>query len=446
MQFSKYTIFSEIHDSGNSFLVNPLTGEADILDSRTAEKIRQGEYENPGEMKDKGYLVDPEEEKKLYMSRYLDFIDSRDSDEIQIFFVPSYQCNFNCSYCYQSGYDPAKQDLSPQVLEAFFQYVDREFAGRSKYITLFGGEPLLPDRHTRNNVELLLQGAKERNLSVAVVTNGYSLESYIPLLKDGYIREIQVTLDGVGEAHDRRRPLMGGRSSFDEIVHAIDAALKAGLPINLRMVVDRENIDELPKLARFAIDRGWTASPLFKTQLGRNYELHYCQSNQKRLYNRIDMYQDIYSQLEQYPHILEFHRPAFSLSRFLWENGDLPDPLFDSCPGTKTEWAFDYTGRIYSCTATVGKEEEQLGTFYPEVTLKQDIIDQWQERDVTTIEKCRGCNLQLACGGGCGSVAKNQNGSLNSPDCRPVRELLELGISAYFEKGWLDDTEASCCG
>jgi len=441
MQFSKYTIFSKIHNSDNYFMVNPLSGEADILDPQTAEGIRKGQYDNPEEMKEKGYLVDPEEEKKLYMSRYLDFIDNRDSDEIQIFFVPSYQCNFNCTYCYQSGYDPLKQDLAPQVLDAFFAYVDREFAGRDKYITLFGGEPLLPDQNTRRNVEMLLKGAKERNLSVAIVTNGYSLESYVPLLKDAFIREVQVTLDGVGEAHDKRRPLLGGQSSFDKIVQGVDAALEANLPINLRMVVDKENIQELPKLARFAIDRGWTASPLFKTQLGRNYELHYCQSNQNRLYNRIDMYEDIYNLLEQNPHILEFHRPAFSLSRFLWENGDLPDPLFDSCPGTKTEWAFDYTGRIYSCTATVGKEEEQLGTFYPEVTLKQDIIDEWQERDVTTIEKCKGCNLQLACGGGCGSVAKNQNGSVCSPDCRPVKQLMELGMSAYFEKGWLDNTE-----
>jgi uncharacterized protein len=107
--------------------------------------------------------------------------------------------------------------------------------------------------------------------------------------------------------------------------------------------------------------------------------------------------------------------------------------LYDSCPGTKTEWAFDYTGSIYSCTATVGKKEEALGTFYPTVTKKEDLIDQWQDRDVTSIKECTSCNLRLACGGGCASVAFNRTGQLLSPDCRPVKALLEMGISTYFK-------------
>jgi hypothetical protein len=30
-------------------------------------------------------------------------------------------------------------------------------------------------------------------------------------------------------------------------------------------------------------------------------------------------------------------------------------------------------------------------------------------------------------------VAKNNTGKICSADCRPVKELLELGFSAYFE-------------
>jgi uncharacterized protein len=146
------------------------------------------------------------------------------------------------------------------------------------------------------------------------------------------------------------------------------------------------------------------------------------------------MYEKLYEFCIKYPHILEFHKPAFSITRFLWENGELPDPLFDSCTACKSEWAFDYTGNIYSCTATVGKEDESLGTFYPEVKLNTDIVAQWQLRDVTEIPECKDCNLQLVCGGGCGSVAKNRTGKICSPDCRPISELLELGFSAYLDE------------
>jgi uncharacterized protein len=205
------------------------------------------------------------------------------------------------------------------------------------------------------------------------------------------------------------------------------------MPVNLRMIVDKDNIAFLPALADIAIEKGWTKHPNFKTQLGRNYELHSCQENQKALFSRMEMYEDIYQLLKQHPQIIEFHKPAFSISKFLSENGELPSPLFDACPACKTEWAFDYTGQIYSCTATVGKAGEELGTFWPEVSLHKERIEAWQERDVLNIPECRNCNLQLACGGGCGSVAKNKAGHCNSPDCRPVKELMELGFSYYFK-------------
>jgi uncharacterized protein len=138
--------------------------------------------------------------------------------------------------------------------------------------------------------------------------------------------------------------------------------------------------------------------------------------------------------LKGHPEVLEFHKPAFSISKFLFENGELPSPLYDSCPGTKTEWAFDYAGSIYSCTATVGKQGEALGSFFPDISKKEALIEQWEERDVTSIPACSECNLRLACGGGCASVALNATGKILAPDCRPVRELLELGIATYFKK------------
>jgi uncharacterized protein len=422
MQLSKYNISGKLRGSGTGFILNLLTRQADLI-------------EDPDAPMSPGYLLEPEEESRLYRTAYLDFLQRRDAAEIQLFFVPWYTCNFACSYCYQEGYAAEPKALSPGVVDAFFGYARTRFAGRKAYVTLFGGEPLLPGKQARSAVERFLSAASRAGLSTAVVTNGYALADYIELLKGSSIREVQVTLDGMGETHDRRRPLKGGQPTFQRVVEGIDAALDGGLPVNLRAVLDRDNIDGLPELSRFAIERGWTANRLFKTQLGRNYELHTCQANPGSLYSRVEMYEKIYALVGQHPEILEFHKPAFSLSKFLWENGELPDPLFDACPGCKSEWAFDYTGRIYSCTATVGKDGEELGTFFPAVSIDTEKIAAWEERDVTAIPECRSCGLQLACGGGCGAVAKNRTGHLLAPDCRPVRELLEMGISLYNRQG-----------
>jgi uncharacterized protein len=419
--------------------MNLLTGSADILSSEDAEKVKAIQTDNSfpyndfvRELAGKGYLMDSDEEARLYRKKYLDFIDSRDKDEIQLFFITNYSCNFACSYCYQDQYNNPKQELGTELIDSFFHYIQSEFAVRKKYITVFGGEPLLNNPKQRTLLKYLIKNAVESNLEICFVTNGYTLQEYIPLLKSGKIREIQVTLDGTEAIHNKRRFLKGGAGTFDKIVSGIDACLENCIPVNLRMVADKENIDNLPELAQLAIDRGWTKSPCFKTQIGRNYELHHCQSASDKLFSRVSLFERIYDLIKQHPHILQFYKPAYSVSKFLFENGELPDPLFDSCPACKSEWAFDYTGKIYPCTATVGKVEESIGTFYPSITRNTELIDEWERRDITAIEECKDCNLQLACGGGCGSVAKNKTGNICSTDCRPVKELLEIGFSAYF--------------
>ena len=431
MQLSKHNILTRIHGDARWLLVNILSGQADILSAGDGERLARGEVTDADSLAAKGYLVDPEDEARRYRQAYLDFVETRETDEIQLFYVPSYACNFGCSYCYQDEYAPPPGGDGAAVLDAFFRYVDDTFAGRSKYVTLFGGEPLLPSASARRTVERMVQETAARGLDLAIVTNGYSLESYVDMLRAGRIREVQVTLDGPQPIHDARRGLKGGGGTFERVVAGVDACLAAGLPVNLRSVLDRDNVQAFAELAHFAIDRGWTENPNFKTQIGRNYELHHCQSDRARLYSRLELFQDLQRLVEQDPEILRFHKPAFSVARFLFERGELPAPLFDSCPACKTEWAFDYTGRIYSCTATVGKHDEILGTFWPERRLARERVAAWEERDVLGIAQCSTCPSQLACGGGCGAVAKNTCGRVDAADCRPVPELLGLGASVY---------------
>ena len=440
MQYSNHNIFSKIRDSENHFIINLISKNADILSPQVAEEL-SGIKENGmhdtmhlSEFIEKGYVADEKAESIKYKNAYLDFIDSRDSDEVQLFFVPNYSCNFACTYCYQDAYTNANSEVTTEIVDAFFNYIRQYFANRKKYITVFGSEPLLNSPKQKEMITYFISKANEHGLELSFVTNGYTLKDYVDIIKSGNTREVQITLDGTETVHNSRRFLKNHEGTFNRIVEGIDACLQNNITVNLRVVVDKENIEDLPLLSQFAIDKGWTKHENFKTQIGRNYELHHCSSSPEKLFSRISLYEKLYALIQEYPHIIEFYQPSYSISKFLFENGELPDPLFDACPACKTEWAFDYTGRVYSCTATVGKEDEALGTFFPEVTLQDDIVEQWQSRDVTEISGCSECSLQLACGGGCGSIAKNRTGAICSTDCRPVKELLELGFSTYADK------------
>ena len=139
----------------------------------------------------------------------------------------------------------------------------KEFASRRKYITIFGGEPLLNSPRQKDLINYIINKSVEADLSLCFVTNGYHLEEYIPVLRKGKIREVQVTLDGTESVHNNRRFLKGGGGTFEKIVKGIDACLKENIDVNLRMVIDKENIDNLSDLAQFAIDKGWTKSRSF---------------------------------------------------------------------------------------------------------------------------------------------------------------------------------------
>ncbi len=440
MKPSAHNLFARVPGKEVWLIANPLYGTADLLSREEAAAYKARTFEDDGPWARRGYLVDPDEEAERFNAAYLAFLKEREQEELQLFYAPTYACELDCRYCYQDGYRAAEA-APPEVLASFFRYVDQTFGNRRKYLTLFGGEPLLKGDASRRTVARFLASAAKRGLETAVVTNGYRVSDYLDILRGARIREIQVTLDGLRAVHDARRPLKDGGGTFDRIVAGVDQLLAHDIPVNLRVVVDRENIDQLPKLAELAADRGWTAHAGFKTQIGRNYELHHCSRSPEALFDRLSLAAHLAALIEELPTFKAFHAPAFHFARHLGETGAMPAPVFDACPGAKTEWAFDYTGRIYSCTATVGKLDEALGTFHPEVRLDDDRVFEWQDRDVLAIDACRDCGARLVCGGGCGAVAKNRQGSLLAPDCRPVAEIGALGAPVYLPLDEGDDSK-----
>src|SRR5512142_386048 len=145
MQPSRFNIVGPIAGTNAFYIVNLLTGHADELDAKEVAQLTRSAGDYAEAFVERGYVVEPVEEERRYRKAYLDFLDGRDTDEIQLFYVPSFACNFDCSYCYQKSYEAPKAIEQAATLDAFFAYIDREFAGRKKYVTLFGGEPLLPN-------------------------------------------------------------------------------------------------------------------------------------------------------------------------------------------------------------------------------------------------------------------------------------------------------------
>ena len=449
MRLSRHAILAPVPGRDQVLLVQPLTGQAALLEPASAVALQGlatgGSLPDDlpvDTLREAGFVVDSDVQDRAHLdAARAEWQAEAAKTPTQLVVVPSFGCNLACTYCYQELFDPAAAGLiSPEAVDAFFAYVDRHHAGESPrpYVTLFGGEPLRDTPAHHDRIRRFLDGVRARGMEVAVVTNGHDLAAFLPVLSSGPVKEVQVTLDGPAALHDRRRPHAGGAGTFDRIVNGIDGLVAAGIPVNLRVVADRENLPALPELAEFAAARGWLDLPSsrFKTQIGRNYELFGCASRQEKgaLFDRVELWARYVELAEAHPVLRRFHQPRFHGIGHLADAGELPAPNFDACPAAKKEWAFGPDGGIFGCTATVGHPEHRLGSFFPTLSRDDTAIARWQGRSTLSIPACDGCALGTVCGGGCGAIAWREHGTPIAPDCRPVAALYGLG-ARYYELG-----------
>ncbi|MFZ3171801.1 MAG: radical SAM protein [Carboxydocellales bacterium] len=432
-------------DDCNYAILNSISGSFDLMDENEYAMVNnlasasESNADFVAYLLERGYVyADHNAEKASIAKAQSGFVNEVNNTQVQLLLIPTYGCNLACNYCYQHGIAGKSSLIAEETVEAFFTYVHKNFFASDKqkpFITLFGGEPLINSKAQREIITYIVDRCVAEDYELAVVTNGYDLIDYLDILKKAKIKELQVTLDGSRAVHDSRRAKANKAGSFDRITAGVDAAIRLKMPINLRSVVDLENITDLVNLANFLEEKGWLDLPpqLFKTQIGRNYELIDCYAKPQHLMTQLELWREYASLSKQYPVLTKFHRPDFKGIRQLVDTGEMYMATFDTCPACKTEWVFDLHGKIYGCTASCGREEYSLGTYWPEVNLNQKVVQTWRNRDITTIPKCQDCKYNVICGGGCGVVAYEQNKAILAPDCRPIQDLIDIGVNYYFE-------------
>jgi MoaA/NifB/PqqE/SkfB family radical SAM enzyme/SAM-dependent methyltransferase len=159
------------------------------------------------------------------------------------------RCNMACRHClFASGPDDAAELPADRVLD-----LAREASRLGcRVFALTGGEPTIhPDFDRIVDGLLALEDA-----AVAVLTNGRTLPALAGALKrwppDRF--HLQVSLDGLGDRHDRIR----GRGAMAELERNLACLRDTGRPFTLSMCVTGENVADMPGLVRFAAGAGAT--------------------------------------------------------------------------------------------------------------------------------------------------------------------------------------------
>lgn len=451
MYLTKRIVTYKLNDDCH-LLINSLSGALDIVDGKVHSALRdlwRGDYgahvqfDSPVEarLRERFYLFDtPEKEAECVEQLYAGMEQRRESEPVQFAICPTYACNLRCVYCFEGDLTtkPMQIMTAEQVDQAFraIAAIKEEFhPSGNAHIILFGGEPLL--RPTYACVSKILDKVAQHGYEAEVVTNGVQADEFVDLFKAhrGVINQIQITLDGTREVHDKRRIHRGGTGTFDEIAANIERLLEDQLPVTVRINVDKENIDSLPALMELVEERGWNLYPnfscyMFPVTAHGDVEKATTLEEDKLLYELQRMFQGEGGTL-----------PSFALYGFkvLGHVASVlaPDsisfkmpPLFTYCEANGLRYfAFGPDGNIYPCGQAIGQPDMAIGRFSPDLELQGQKCKDWATRSVMSIPQCRECPIATLCGGGCAYGAYKQTGSVMMPNCQNCSRTL----NAYIE-------------
>ena len=175
---------------------------------------------------------------------------------VNLTICPTMGCNFDCPYCFEE-HRPGK--MSKKTQDEVIALADRmmtSFGAKNLRISWYGGEPLIAADVVESLSQRLMDLARSKNASykACMVTNGYLLNAdKVALLERCNVTSVQITLDGLGEEHDKTRRLAGGGGSFDRIVENLRDN-KLPFHVTIRHNAHRDNLDQVEKLRAF-VDR-----------------------------------------------------------------------------------------------------------------------------------------------------------------------------------------------
>jgi len=167
-------------------------------------------------------------------------------------------CNLACPYCY---IHKSKRHMSAHVVERVLASIEATAqSGRVEriHVRYAGGEPMLRFDAMRRFHDLATQrcAAHGVRFSAAVLTNGATVpEGATQWLRDHGV-SVSLSIDGIGALQDAMRPAVGGGSSFARVVAGLDSYQTAGIRPYALVTVGDSNLDGLPALTDFLLERG----------------------------------------------------------------------------------------------------------------------------------------------------------------------------------------------
>lgn len=436
MKLSRYTLFVDDYpEPGKSLAYNTRTTGLVALSS----SLRNLTRELPLDVES----LSPEARPVMLKLQEMGLTVSDDADELDIvrswfetirynakkleaYILTSYFCNFACPYCFEGKVKERQKYLTLEKAAEIVEWMKNktlEVNPEKVEVVFYGGEPLMNIPAMEFIAEQLHNFYKGTpwKFHFTMVTNGALVSpELVDRLNQWGLQYIRITVDGDKEYHDKYRPFIGGRGTFDIIMRNIKAVAdktmivlagnfnEESYPSIYRLLdyLEAEGLREKIGLIDFKpiterrepIDHASGAVPTYECDPGHSQKMVEIKK--------------------------ELLRRGFKTSQALGSSG-----LCHFKSG-EHQVIIDTDGLIFKCPAMVGHPDKSCGT-----VSELKLNDKYKEFIGIELAdwkgKCGNCAYLPFCAGGCNYHAELQTGSYKEQFCE--RDFFDKTIHEFIK-------------
>ena len=432
MKLSFYNHLFETEN--NKYIYNVLSTAIAKLDDKTYSAIKESsieqiDSETLDNLTTSGFVVNDEtNERDNYQYFYdnLRYVDS--AGTLQLMFLPTYDCNLRCTYCYEGNCKP-KEIITDNNVEAVIKFVKNQVVENLKVtpikriiISLYGGEPMMGKKALIRLCEGIDEIANEYSLETLYdMTTNLTLldDSMIELIRKYFI-SVQVSIDGTKEEHDKRRITIDHRGTFDLIINNLKKLKDAGLKgqVTIRINIDDNSINNV--------------KDLFKNLLEYSDDVYFGILTSYKGFN--DSYDG--KCIEENSYIAsELTNKIHTI--YKENNLTIPQRFGKKSPcsiNSRNKFIVDCYLNVYKCEMLVNHKKCMVGNIDENGILHtNDNFFKQMNFSPFMFDKCRDCKMLPACASGCPAKPYINNGLNDGNICYTECIINEDSLTTYLK-------------
>lgn len=158
--------------------------------------------------------------------------------------LPTTGCNARCFYCYEKGTTPIT--MTTETASKVVQYILAHHGEEKVSLSWFGGEPL----YNVQVIDQICSELKEHGVifKSKMTSNGYLFDAeMVQRAKDLWqLKNVQITLDGREKTYNLvKRYIYENVNAFERVLKNIELLTAADIHVQIRLNVDKHNIEEM---------------------------------------------------------------------------------------------------------------------------------------------------------------------------------------------------------